>query len=287
MTAFLSASCEKELDFRYHDIPPLTVIEATLTPGRFQATATLTVPMDEPLSEAPVLTDARMTLTDMADGKSVDITAGENGFYETPVATVTGRRYRLVAARGGVLHTAETELYGPVKIISAEFNWIKMPYDDVAVLQCRYADDPQSDGQCYWVRVYRNGEIYMWGEQSDRTAEDGLMTFFAMTSRRDLDEEDEQTALRDGDEIRIDICQISREMHDYLEAIANDSNGPAMFTTTSSESTPSDSYESAEDVGPCLGYFLAATLTSTTLTFYPDEIPYASPKHAQTLSHRR
>lgn len=293
------ASCEKELDFKYHDIPPLTVIEAELTPAGLRTSVRLTVPMDEPLSDARNLTDATVTVTDLVSGEISCATSGDEGEYESGVAGIPGHSYRLEVEREGKVYKGETEMYPPTEIIGLEFNWIRMPYDDVAVLQCRYADDPQKEGECYWVKVYRNGEIYMWSEQSDRTAEDGIMTYFAMTSRRDLDEEDEQTALRDGDEISVTVSRISRRMHDYLEALSNDSNGPEMFDmeeargtaagspgsvagllcgkASSSQSSPV-SRAAQNTAQRCLGYFIATSPVTATIIFHPDEIPYASPK---------
>jgi hypothetical protein len=45
-------------------------------------------------------------------------------------------------------------------------------------------------------------------------------------------------------------------MHDYLEALQNDSNGPAMFSGDK-----------------CLGYFVATSPVSASIVFRPDEIP--------------
>lgn len=105
-----------------------------------------------------------------------------------------------------------------------------MPYDNVAVLQGKFSDDAATDGDCYWVRLYRNGEIYTWAEMDDRTAEDGICTFMLMTSRQDTDEEDDDMVLVDGDVVTCTVCRISRAMHDYLEALKNGSNGSRLFT---------------------------------------------------------
>ena len=77
-----------------------------------------------------------------------------------------------------------------------------------------------------------------------------------MTSRKDTDEEGDDEVLFDGDVMTFTVTQISKEMHDYLEALQNDSNGPAMFS------------------GPrVLGYFLASSPVSRSITFHPDLIP--------------
>ncbi|MDE6272527.1 MAG: DUF4249 domain-containing protein [Muribaculaceae bacterium] len=271
--SFCLISCEKELDFKYHDIPPLTVIEAQVTPEKATCQVSLTVPMDSPLSEATRLTDATVYMTDLTTGETFPLYPDSEGVFKSREGGVIQHDYRLSVEHAGLLHSAEARMYPEVKIISSEFSWIKMPYDDVAVLQCRYRSasySPDSE-ECYWVKVYRNGKIYQWSEQSSRTSQNGIMTFFAMTTRRDLDAEDEKTALHAGDKITISISRISRAMHDYLEALSNDSNGPAMFVTSP---LSADTNVSAR---PCLGYFIANTPSSDSLIFHPDSISYASP----------
>ena len=276
--AIFFAGCEKELDFKYHDIPPIPVMEAQLTPEGARLGITFTTPMDEPM-DLQRFTDAEVSLTDLTSGAEYRLTADSDGYFTDAAPGITGHKYRLDIIRKGIRYTTSTMMYGPVEILSTEFSWIRMPYDDVAVLQCRYTDNTDSEGEYYWVRVYRNDEIYMWSEQSDRTAEEGVMNFFAMTSRRDLDEEDEDTALRDGDVITVSVCAISRTMHDYLEALGNDSSGPRLFTASLTEDMPD------ADMDPdlkerlatgCLGYFMASSPVSSTLVFHPDEIPMAT-----------
>ena len=249
------SSCSKDLDFKYHDIDPLTVIEAELTPGGSRVAITLTTPMDEPMDRTR-LTDATVTLRDLSAGTEFLLHADPDGYFTDPTPGIPGHDYRLTVQRGPAIYETETHMYPPTEIVSLEFNWINMPYDQVAVLQAQYLDDPSTDQECYWVKLYRNGEIYSWQEQDDRGAVDGVATFFTMTSRRDTDEEDDDEVLFDGDEMTFTVTQISKAMHDYLEALQHDSNGPAMFT------------------GPrVLGYFLASSPVSRTITFHPDQIP--------------
>ena len=128
-----------------------------------------------------------------------------------------------------------------------------MPYDYVAVLQGKFLDNQSDSEQYYWVKLYRNGYIYQWAEVDDRTAEDGKVRVFTMTTRKDTDEEDEKSVLYDGDII---TCTVMEEMHNYLEALQNDSNGPFLFSGDR-----------------CLGYFIATSPVSDSITFHPDEIP--------------
>lgn len=247
-------SCEKELDFKYHDIAPLTVIEGELTPDGAKVGITLTTPMAEPMDRTR-LTDASVTLEDITDGTTYTLTPDAEGFFREPTPGITGHDYRLTVERDGNRYEARTTFYPPVEIVSLEFNWIQMPYDHVAVLQGQFLDNSDSH-EYYWVKLYRNGEIYQWGEMDDRGAVDGKVTYFTMTTRMDTDEEEDDTVLYDGDVITATICMISAPMHDYLEALQNDSNGPAMFSGDK-----------------CLGYFMASSPVSQSIVFHPDEIP--------------
>lgn len=251
----LLVSCEKELDFKYHDIEPLTVIEGTLTPDGARIGITLTTPMDEPMNTSR-LTDATVTLRDITDDVTYLLTADEEGYFTDPTPGIIGHDYTLVVERGASRYEATATMYAPTEIVGMEFNWIKMPYDQVAVLQVQYLDNSAISGQCYWLKLYRNGEIYLWNEMDDRSAVDGISTFFTMTTRKDTDEEEDDTVLFDGDVMTCTVSPISAAMHNYLEALQNDSSGPQMFTGDK-----------------CLGYFLATSPVSASITFHPSQIP--------------
>lgn len=251
----MMTSCEKVIEFDYHDIEPLTVIEGELTSEGAHIAITLTTPMDEPMDRTH-LTDASVTITDLTDNITYRLAPDEKGFFTDPTPGIPDHLYRLTVERLGNTYSMETMMYPATEIVSAEFNWINMPYDKVAVFQARYLDNSADTDDCYWVKLYRNGEIYSWQEQDDRTASDGVNTFFTMTSRKDTDEEEDDEVLFDGDVMTVTVTPISREMHDYLEALQNDSNGPCLF--------------SGHRV---LGYFLASDPVSCSVTFHPDSIP--------------
>ncbi len=248
------SSCTKDLDIEYHDIEPLTVIEAELNPDGIRVRIGLTTPMDEPMDRT-LLTDASVVLSDITTGEEFVLATDSDGSFYNDIPGISGHDYRLRIERNGKIYEAETTMFPPTEFVSLDFNWIKMPYDYVAVLQTRFLDC--SDGDDYfWIKIYRNGKIYKWSELSDSGSVNGQLTFVTMTSRKDTDEEDDDEVLYDGDVVTVSVSGISREMNGYLEAIGNDSNGPAMFTGDK-----------------CLGYFLATSPVSKTIVFHPDEIP--------------
>ena len=155
------SACEKVIDFDYHDIEPLTVIEGELTSEGARIAITLTTPMDEPMDRTR-LTDASVILTDISDGSEYTLNADADGYFTDTTPGIPGHRYRLTVGRLGNTYSMETMMYPATEIVSAEFNWINMPYDKVAVFQARYLDNASEIGDCYWIKLYRNGEIYSW-----------------------------------------------------------------------------------------------------------------------------
>lgn len=256
--AVLAAGCEKELDFKYHDIEALTVIEGTLTESGADVTIRLTTPMDEPMDRT-YLTDAQVTLRDLSTDESTVLTVDDRGRYRSEVAGVPGHDYNLTVSRDGKEYTSASLMRRAPKIEGLEFKWISMPYDDVAALQVAFADcDPTAYGDCYWIRLYRNGEFYKWSTISDDRSVDGILYDTVNTTRKDESAEDEDDLLVDGDEVRVTVAHVSKAFYDYLNAISSDSNGPRMF-----------------EGDMCLGYFLAAGVSESAIVFHPDRIDHA------------
>lgn len=253
----LAAGCEKELDFKYHDIEALTVIEGTLTESGADVTIRLTAPMDEPMDRT-CLTDAQVTLSDLHTGESTVLTADDRGHYRSGAAGVPGHEYLLTVSRDGKEYTSASLMRRAPKIEGLEFKWISMPYDDVAALQVAFADsDPMAYGDCYWIRIYRNGEFYKWSTVQDDRAIDGVLYESVNTTRKDESAEDEDDLLVDGDEVRVTVAQVSKAFYDYLNAMSSDSNGPRMFQGDM-----------------CLGYFLAAGVSESAIVFHPDRMDH-------------
>lgn len=252
----LTVGCKKELDFTYRDIPAIPVIEAELTCYGAKVVVTQTTPMDEPMNRDHMTEDVVVKLTDNDSGESFTLEPDSVGIFVSAYEGVIGHIYRLDVTIGQKCFTCEERMRAPVDSVSLAMSWIQMPYDDVAVLQVEFPDiDPETDGSCYWIRVKRNGDAYMWRAVKDIMATEGIVTDVMMTSRRDISEEDDATVLVDGDELEVSVTTISRVMYDYLVAIGSDSNGHMMF-----------------DGDFCLGYFLTGGVTEASIVFHPEEL---------------
>lgn len=249
----ICTSCEKELDFHYHDVEPQLVIEGAVTDDGASVSLTNTTPMDE-LMNLTKITDATVVLTDVTAGVSKSLRPDASGVFRDATPGIEGHEYRIDVVTGGNTYTSTSIMRPRTDVLGLEFQWIKMPYDYVAVLQVSFTDVP-AVGDYYWVRLYRNGEAYMWSVLDDCLAVDGVIHEVLMTSRKDTDEEDDNKVLCDGDVVTVTVTPISLEMSDYLEALQSDSNGPCMFSG-----------------GFCLGYFLASPVAVSEIVYRPDEM---------------
>lgn len=251
--AAVCTSCEKELDFHYHDVDPQLVIEGSLTDEGSWVTLTQTTPMDESMNRARI-TDATVRLIDVTSGVTTSLVPDESGAFHDAAPGIEGHVYRIDVTTGGCSYSSTSEMRPSTELLGLEMRWMKMPYDYVAVMQVSFTD-PKDAGDCYWLRVYRNGEAYLWSVIDDCQSVDGVIREIIMTSRKNVDEEDDNKVLRDGDVITVSIASVSRDMMDYLVALQSDSNGPRMF---------SGDY--------CLGYFLASPVARGEIVYRPDQM---------------
>lgn len=248
--SLLIAGCKKELEIDYHYIEPLTVVEASLTESGATASLTLTTPMDEPMNTSH-LTDAAISLTDLTDGEVTALVPGADGVYVAKLEPATGHCYRLDVERGTQRYVSECVMQPEASIAEASFSWIKMPYDEVAVLSVFINDNPSTLGDAYWVRVFRNGEVYKWVITNDKFAFNGLVEVSMMTARRNPDDPDDEDNIDDGDLLTVSVTAIPEHIYQYLTRLSSNTiAGPTAFSGDF-----------------CLGYFLASTPAYTTLTF--------------------
>lgn len=228
--AALLCGCTKDLELEYRDLDPIPVIEANLTDEGLDIRMTLTSPMDEPMDTVQ-LTDYAASLTELG-----------------------GQTYRLDVDYQGKHFFSECEMQAHARIADVRFQWIRMPYDHVAVMTIVMDEDPLEPDECWWIKVWRNGEIYKWMCFTDKYAIDGIVEGSTMTSRQNP-EPDDKDSLADGDCLRISATRIPRHILTYLEKLsAQTIDGPTTFSGDF-----------------CLGYFLASTPMDTTVIYRPAE----------------
>lgn len=250
----LLVSCEKELDFKYHKVESQVVIEGVLTGSGTNVVITYTVPMNEPLTSESIV-DAEVTLRDLTDNITYSLIP-VNGIFRNDHSGIPNHHYELSVIHKGRNFRSTCLMRNGVEILDLKFQWIKMPYDHVAVLEIT-STVSEIEGTCYWTRIYKNGEPYKWLMSHGSGAIDGKLNQATFTTRQNPDDEDDKDNLKDGDELKVVVSPISLDMYDYLTAINSDSNGPQMFSGEF-----------------CLGYFLATDEAESKIIFHSEDIPY-------------
>lgn len=169
------ASCEKEIDFKYRQIEPITVIEGNLTETETSVIITETTNVDEPMNRTR-FTDATVTLTDLTYGTSLQLLPDSEGGFTHPQRGIPGHRYRLDVERSGWLHSAECEMLEPADILAFSLFRIKPPMMDMIVAQVSFRDNhPLTPGDSYIVRFFRNGELISYSTITDIQSRDGVL----------------------------------------------------------------------------------------------------------------
>lgn len=245
-------SCEKELDFKYHDVESQFVIEGTLSESGSEVILSYTVPMDQPLITSPVI-DAEVILKDLTKGSSYTMVP-EEGIFKNKVPGIPTHNYELSVKHKDRHFKSTCIMRSGIEIIDLKFEWIKMPYDSVAVLEI-VTTVSETKNSCYWTKIYKNGEPYKWLMSHGSGAINGKLIQTTFTTRKNPDDDDDKDNLQDGDELNVMVLPVSLDMYDYLTGITSDSNGPQMFTGDF-----------------CLGYFLAAEKSEKSIVFQSNKI---------------
>ena len=164
----LLASCKKELDFEYHEIEPLLVIEGQLTQAGCEARLTYTTPMNEYMDTTRLI-DAKIILRDLTDDQAVDLTCNEYSVFVSEKPGKPGHAYELEVTYKDMFYASKCVMRPASEILNLEFSWLKMPYDYVAILEIKFKELEGNDPY-YWIKIYRNGKAYQWILCDNRSA---------------------------------------------------------------------------------------------------------------------
>lgn len=257
LLSLICSSCEKELDFEYHDIDPVLVIEGSLAADGAKVSLSYTTLMNQPMNNDK-LTDATVKITDLSEGNIEELTVDDAGVFRSAMCGITGHDYRLDVVAGDKTYSSATRMQPPVEMKDLQFFWVKMPGDDMALIRILFTDNPHTNDY-YWIRLYRNGDPYSMSVITDRAQVDGTIEETITTSHRDESQEnDKKQLLQDGDLLTATVTPVNKTMFDFLVALQNNSNGAPQFSPDF-----------------CLGYFLASPVASASIVYRPDEIDYA------------
>lgn len=260
---FTFLSCEKEIDFDYHSVAPVYVIEARVT--NEQAEAVITQTRDVTDSVKPHgIAGAEVTLT-ATDGTATPLLYDTDGYYRTatPFTGNVGQVYTLTVRIGSDTFTASSQMHDSVPLDSIYFLWMNTDFDRFVFLRYRFTDIPGEENY-YYVRVCRDGKPFRTSLTTDQGRDGELIQEnIIIMSEEDAKEnapDDYDDLLFEGDRIDVEVQTIDRTTYDYLRSV------------DLSESTSANPIQGFTSPTFALGYFSAYSTVRHQLTFRYAEI---------------
>ncbi len=254
-------SCTEDLDFDYHTVAPLPVIEGYVDDGGARVVISRTREVTDSARNHYV-DDARVTVTD-PDGRSVALESEGRGVYTSAALRPReGQVYSLsVTFDGRTFEASDTVGVAPADPVGA-FVWERVMGQDC--VSFRFAVMTPPDSMTYYVTaMLRNGEVYRWGTFNSYTQEDGYVDGRYLCFNTDDMEgkkgSSPENVLHDGDRIEVYFAGVTKKSYEYFMAL--DMSG-------STCANPSWAFK-----GQALGVFAARNVARMRpFTFHTDSV---------------
>lgn len=250
--------CEKEIDIDYHEAERLYVAEATVTSGGTQVRLTTTRPVTVN-SPAGTYVDGATVVVSI-DGLPIEstLTYKGKGIYESPVVAMEGSTYHLDIDIDGQHYTSSSTVMTPPQLNSMRFVWKKMMTERMLFIDLRLQDTP-NENNYYFMHLYRNDVGYRWAVMRDSENPGAeLSQLFTCSTERAMNDGSDADALREGDEIRLEIRSIDKASYDYFYSLQ---------LAASSNTNPLPNF-----TGGMLGYFSAFIGSERLVVFHRADV---------------
>lgn len=257
----LMASCKSDIDFDYHRVAPITVVNGSVTDTGSVVIVGESLDMDDTVRIRPN-THAVVSITG-SDGTSVELQHVGQGRYMPDNAYVgkPGVCYTVSVNDGGQTYYASSTMQRSIAIDSLYFKWENGALSDQVVMHIHFMDDiQQTNYYCY--HIYRNSRPFKWGVFKDLgyngTEINRAVSIMSRTKMDKNDPEDKNKRLFEGDTIHVELTSTDRNTFDYLYSL---------HFGQSNKQNPLSNLS-----GECLGYFSAHSIATWNLLFHKDQI---------------
>ncbi len=261
------AGCTKEIDFDYHEIEPVVVVEGRLTNEGAKVMITKSRSVTDSV-KGRCLTGADVHI--MAEGIDEKLTYNPTkGRYESPMKGIPGFTYRLSVDFEGKHYEGSSTMPAPAPILTTQFLWQDVLEERLLAYEVWALDPDSLERNYYWYRMDRithhphfegkdMSEAYRWSVFDDRGCPPGKIFRDVMCMSERAAEEDEEEnwkrILYEGDTITFQLMTIDRSSYDFFSTLRAGQGGGA---------NPRSNL-----TGGCQGYFAAGAVTyADTLVF--------------------
>ena len=281
-------SCKKEIDFDFHEIEPVVVIEGRVTNEGSSVVITQSRSVTDSV-HPHCLQDAVVTIT--ADGSTTTLLYdATSDSYHSSVPGVAGKTYQLSVDLDDRHYEASAYMPAATPVLQAGFFWLSMLDERMLVYELWAVDPDPAERNHYWYRIDRishhphfdgkpkaaRHEAYRWGILDDRGCPPGKVFIdIVTTSEKAMDEDKEEnwkSILYDGDSINCELMTIDRSVYDYFASLRAGQGGGA---------NPQSNI-----TGGCLGYFAAGSVVRTeTIVFSRDNVKEWNKTNTKTTNY--
>lgn len=246
MISIFFTSCEKEISMPLRSSEPSVVIEGQIQLDSI-AIVKITESKDYNTDNTYTVIDGAVVSISDNNGSHEILTQDDNGTYIAHVIKgVVGRTYYLSVEVNGQEYTSTSTLPTAISIDSIvmyEIPALNYPFP-MLIFQ-----DPPIEANYYRCRYYVNGKrILIDDDLVDTKDRNGFLIERILPVYKELNDDKE---LSRGDEIRVELHAIDKEVYTYFEGLANIENSLTNPTTNIT--------------GGALGYFSAYAVDTMTV----------------------
>lgn len=284
LSGFLFASCEDIIDPSLRKADPVLVVDAWINDKVEDQIIRLTMTQAYLSGEAPPAVSGATVTVDY-DGGSISFTedVSEPGVYrwETDAVTsdevfgVIGRTYTLNVVVNGQTFQATSKINRTVAIDSVTFEKDDSPfYPDNSYIAEFWATEPLGEGDTYWIRTYKNGQLLSKPSEINIAYDAGFsrgskidgITFIPpirAVNPNDVDEDDMPLAPYEiGDSVYVEIHSITYASFTFLSQVSIQTNRPGGFGELFSTPLANVSSNMVASAGPlkAVGFFNVAAV---------------------------
>lgn len=253
----LLLSCEKEIPIDYHETDRIYVAEASLTQTGANVRLSTTQDVTDNNINGHVVENAVVVLSCKTYDMRDTLRYTRNGNYTSDFVGDPGISYDLDIYVEDRHFTSSSIMQDVPDVLSFRFAWIKMVSERILYADLRIQDDPDRNNY-YFMHIYRNNVGYRWAVMTDEKNKGGeLQQLFNCCTESDMNKGDSD-ALREYDNIRVEVRAIDRASYDYLYS---------MQVMDNAGTNPIQNF-----TGGCLGYFSAYSYVNLRSMFHISEI---------------
>ena len=265
--AGIFSACQKEIDFDYHEIAPIVVVEGRITNEGTKVTITRSRSVSDSV-KGQCIPNATVVVSAEGMKQTIGYDAKAD-CYKSALKGTPGTTYRLDIDLDGQHYEASSFMPYPAPISSAEFLWQDIINERMLAYEVWAADPQPSERNYYWYRMDRishhphfvgktSTEPYRWNVFDDRGCPPGQVYRDVMCMSERMAEEDEKenwkSILYEGDTITFQLMTIDRAVYDFFTSLRAGQGGGA---------NPRSNI-----TGGCLGYFAAGSVTHADTVVY-------------------